>query len=144
MHHREDAGAAVLVERLTGARRWLLVFENARHNIGANGMPPGLPNDFRTWTYFEEPVWRRDRIIDINRHFVTAFLDLSLRGDASRSVMLQPLKGRAKEYAWPEAFGTPATGKYAGAPASNIGYWAGFQRRWALGLRLENAAAVNR
>ena len=121
-----------------------MLFENARHNIGANGMPPGLPNDFRTWTYFEEPVWRRDRIIDINRHFVTAFLDLSLRGDASRSVMRQPLKGRANEGAWPEVFRTPATGKYAGAPAGNIGYWAGFQRRWALGLRLKNAAAFNR
>ena len=75
---------------------------------------------------------------------MTAFLDLTLRGDASRSVMQQLLKGRAKEDAWPEAFGTPATGKHAGAPAGNIGYWAGFQRRWALGLWLENAAAVNR
>ncbi len=137
-------GVRSIYERLTGARRWLLVYENARHNIGANGMPQGAPNDFRTWTYFEEPVWRRDRIIDINRHFVTAFLDLTLRGDASRSVMLQPLKGRANDGAWPEAFGTPATGKYAAAPSGNISYWAGFQRRWALGLRLENAAAVSR
>ncbi len=134
-------GVRSIWDGLRRSNRWLLVYENARHNIGANGMPAGAPNDFRTWSYFEEPVWRRDRIIDINRHFITAFLDHTLRGDASRAVMLQPIKPRANDGAWPEAFGTPATGGYAGPPSGTIDHWTGFQRRWAVGLRLEHRAA---
>ena len=36
---------------------------------------------FVTREFFDEPVWRKDRITAINQHFVTAFLDLNLKGD---------------------------------------------------------------
>ncbi|TDP61297.1 alpha/beta hydrolase family protein [Roseateles toxinivorans] len=130
-------GVRSLWEQLPAAPRWLLVYENARHNIAQHGAPAPLQGTFASWTSFDEPVWRRDRILDINRHFITAFLDLTLLGRADRAVYLNPVVPRSNDGAWPEPQGTPATGRFAGAPQGPITHWAGFQRRWALGLRLE-------
>jgi predicted dienelactone hydrolase len=134
-------GVRKVWDGLTAAPRSLLVYENARHNIALQDAPAGLRDDFRLFTNFEEPVWRRDRLMDINRHFITAFLDLQLRGQKERGLMLQPVVPRANDGAWPEAFGTPANGKFAGAPSGAVTHWAGFQRRWAVGLQLEQRAA---
>jgi len=133
-------GVRSIWEGLSASSRWLLVFENARHNIGAQGSPPELAGTFAGWSAFEEPVWRHERILDINRHFITAFLDHTLLGDASRSVFLNPGVLRSNEGEWPQAWGTPATGQYAGAPRGDRTHWPGFQRRWAVGLRLEHRA----
>ena len=130
-------GVRAVWQGLAGAPRWLLTYENARQNIGMNGAPLALQGTFAAWTSFEEPVWRRDRILDINRHFVTAFLDFTLRRQVSRAVFLDPVVTRSSEGAWPEPQGTPASGSFAGPPAGAITQWAGFQRRWALGLRME-------
>lgn len=135
-------GVRAIWDGLTAAPRWLLVYENARHNIGLHGAPASLQSSFAGWTNFEEPVWRRDRILDINRHFITAFLDLQLRGQADRAVYLNPAVPRANDGVWTEPFGTPASGRYAQAPQGDITHWAGFQRRWAVGLRLEQRAAA--
>ena len=86
-------------------------------------------------------MWRRDRILDINRHFVTAFLDFTLRRQIARAVFLDPVVARSSEGAWPEPQGTPASGRFAGPPTGAITQWAGFQRRWALGLRMERLPA---
>jgi predicted dienelactone hydrolase len=137
-------GVRSLWAQLPATPRWLLVYENARHNIGLQGAPDNLQGTFAAWSAFEEPVWRRDRILDINRHFVTAFLDLTLRGQSERAVFLQSAVSRASEGQWPEPFGTPATGRFAGAPRGDITHWAGFQRRWAVGLRLEQHAPAPR
>lgn len=130
-------GVRSIWQGLTATRRWILVYENARHNVGLRVDPAPFQEDFRLWTNFEEPVWRRDRIIDINRHFVTAFLDSQMRGQRDSNAFLNPVTVRSNDGTWPEPLGTPATGKFAGAPSSAVNSWAGFQRRWALGLRLE-------
>lgn len=134
-------GVRSLWEQLP-ARRWLLVYENARHNIALHGAPAGLQASFAGWSSLEEPVWRRDRLLDLNRHFITAFLDLVLLGKAERMPYLSPAVPRSNDGTWPEPFGTPATGRYAGAPAGNITHWPGFQRRWAVGMRLEHRPAA--
>ena len=133
-------GVRQAYDGLSAARRWLLVYENARHNIALHGAPEGMRGDFRLWSNLEEPVWRRDRLLELNRHFITAFLDLTLRGDMQRAPLLAPVLPRANDGAWPEAFGTPASGRFAGVPSGAITHWAGFQRRWAVGLRLEQAS----
>jgi pimeloyl-ACP methyl ester carboxylesterase len=94
------------------SERYLLVFENARHNVGGNPPPPEALGSFTSREFFDEPVWRKDRISAINQHFITAFLDLYLKGDASR-----------REY-----LTLPAK-----SPAGNQ-TWKGFQPRWALGV----------
>ena len=57
--------------------RCMLVYENARHNVGGNAAPAEALPSFVTREFFEEPVWRKDRIMAINQHFITAFLDLT-------------------------------------------------------------------
>lgn len=101
------------------SERYLLVFENARHNVGGNPPPPEALGNFTTRAFFDEPVWRKDRISAINQHFITAFLDLYLKGDSSRREYLTlPVK----------------------SPAGNQ-TWKGFQPRWALGVELYRYAA---
>lgn len=131
-------------EAMTSAPRWLLTYENARHNVVMNGPPSGAPAGFRAWEAFEEPVWRRDRLLEINRHFVTAFLDRHFRGDASREKWLTLATVRSNDGAWPVPFGTPATGAFAGPAQGAVTHWAGFQRRWAVGMRLERRDAEGR
>ena len=43
---------------------------------------------FSTRAFFEEPVWRKDRIAAISQHFISAFLDLYLKADESRRAYL--------------------------------------------------------
>ncbi len=101
------------------SERYLLVFENARHNVGGNPPPPEALGNFTTRAFFDEPVWRKDRIAAINQHFITAFLDLYLKGDASRHEYLAlPVK----------------------SPAGNQ-TWKGFQPRWAPGVEWYHLAA---
>ena len=100
------------------SERYLLVFENARHNVGGNPPPAEALGNFTTRAFFDEPVWRKDRISAINQHFITAFLGLYVKGDASRREYLTlPVKSP----------GNPA--------------WKGFQARWALGIELYRLAA---
>ncbi|HZL56602.1 MAG TPA: hypothetical protein VFC21_05965, partial [Bryobacteraceae bacterium] len=82
-----EAGIKKAFEGAVNSNRCLLVYQNARHNIGGNPAPPGL-TDLRTLQFFEEPVWRKDRITSINQHFISAFLDLHLKGDSSRLAYL--------------------------------------------------------
>lgn len=130
-------GTRSVWEALAGAPRWLLTFENARHNIVQNAVPTGLPAGFRSWEWLEEPVWRRDRLLDINRHFVTAFLDRHLRGLTASDQWLNVATPRSNDGVWVVPFGTPATGQFAGPAQGALTHWTGFQRRWAVGLRLE-------
>ncbi len=101
--------------------RCMLVFENARHNVGGNPAPPEARTVFASVESFEEPVWRKDRILAINQHFITAFLDLHLKGDQTRLPYLTVAVPHSND------------GK-VGKDASTL--WKGFQRRWALGLEL--------
>lgn len=104
-------GVKPAFERAVNSQRCLLVYENARHNVGGNPVPPGFPLDFTLRASFEEPVWRKDRIDGINQHFITAFLDLYLKGDETRRAYLHPA-------------------------VENSNDWKGFQRRWAVGLEM--------
>jgi predicted dienelactone hydrolase len=78
-----DTGVKRAFERAVNSDRCMLIYENARHNTGGNPAPPGLP-DLKAVQFFEEPVWRKDRITAINQHFISAFLDLYLKGDGTR------------------------------------------------------------
>jgi predicted dienelactone hydrolase len=135
-----DPGVAWLYANLNGADRRMLVYENARHNIALDGVTPSQERSFTDIERHEEPVWRRDRILAINRHFITAFLDERLKGDAVHGAYLTVPTPRAADGAWPLAQGASVGGRFAGPDdAGAAKYWPGFQRRWALGLRLVHA-----
>ena len=119
-------------EKMVNSDRCMLVYENARHNVGGNPPPPEALGEFTTREYFDEPVWRKDRITAINQHFVTAFLDLHLKGDASRASYLRLATEKSNDGTWPLKQGESAGSKYSDGAT----YWKGFQRRWAVGLEM--------
>ena len=129
-------GIKPIFEQAVNSDRCMLVYENARHNIGGNPTPPEMLKSFVTREYFEEPVWRKDRITAINQHFITAFLDLNLKGDESRRAYLHVTPEKSNAGKWPLARGESVGGKFS----DGNDYWKGFQRRWAVGLEMHCAA----
>ncbi len=128
-------GVRTIFDGAVNSDRCLLVYENARHNVGGNPSPPiGL--DFVGEESFSEPVWRKDRITAINQHFITAFLDLVLKGDESRRSFLHVAPERSNEGVWPLPAGVSVGAAYA---SDGQKYWKGFQRRWAVGLEMHCA-----
>jgi predicted dienelactone hydrolase len=133
-----DNGVSWIFDHLTGASRHLLIYRQARHNIAGNPVPISADTDFSTLEFFSEPVWRTERINQINQHFITAFLDLNLKGDATKAAFLDLPTPIAGEGQWPSALGEQLGGKYAGDAQPK--HWRGFQRRWVLGLEMQRAA----
>jgi predicted dienelactone hydrolase len=109
-------GIRWVFDHATGSDRHLLLYRNARHNVGGNPLPEEAKSSFQFREMFEEPVWRGDRINAINQHFVTAFLNRHLKNDSAAAAFLQ-------------------------APADGSAAWPGFQRRWALGFELQKKPA---
>lgn len=99
-------GIRPLFDAAAGAERWLLLYSLAGHNIAGNPAPPEAA-DAELRGFFDEPVWRTDRLNAINLHFITAFLELTLKGDRSRAALLErPADGAA----WPGFPGKFAVG----------------------------------
>ena len=132
------AGIKPAFEKMVNSDRCLLVYENARHNVGGNPPPPEALTDFTTREFFDEPVWRKDRIMAINEHFITAFLQLYLNGDETRRVYLHPAPEKSDDGTWPLKQGESAGAKFS----DGTNYWKGFQRRWALGLEMHCSPAA--
>jgi len=123
-----------LYDHATASNRWLLTYREARHNVGGNPPPPETLTRPDLAENFAEPVWRSDRINAINQHFVTAFLDRFLKGDAAHGAFLDVPTVDSDVAQWP-------TGGPGFATSAQAGYWPGFQKRWLLGLELRHDAA---
>jgi predicted dienelactone hydrolase len=127
-------GARAFFDSATGAQRYLLTFKGAGHAIGLDPVPDAMRRRLWDLDWFEDPVWRKERIIEVNLHMITAFLDLYVKGDASRAPYLNGLVPESAAGQWPadseaayDAF-SPGT--------DGITVWKGFQRRHAEGLEL--------
>lgn len=127
-------GARAFFDQATSATRYLLTYHGAGHALGLGPAPPGMRD--RTWdiSWFEDPVWRKDRIIAINLHMITAFLDRFLKGDASRASYLDGLVPESDAGSWQAPAGTPYDARSPGT--NGISLWKGFQRDYAEGLEL--------
>lgn len=128
-------GVRWLYDHATASNRWLLTYAHARHNVGGNPPPPETLARPDLAENFAEPVWRSERIAAINQHFVTAFLDRFLKGDAVHGAFLDVPTVDSDAATWP----APAGRGFATADQPH--YWPGFQRRWLLGLELRHDAA---
>jgi predicted dienelactone hydrolase len=111
-----EQGIRWVFDHATSTDRQLLLYRNARHNVGGNPLPEQAKASFQFREMFEEPVWRADRINAINQHFITAFLNRHLKNDTAAAPFLEP-------------------------PANGSDAWPGFQKRWALGFELQKKAA---
>lgn len=135
-------GVKPLFDEMTSSKRYMLVYQNARHNTGGNPPPLEALDNFTAREYFDEPVWRKDRITSINQHFITAFLDLNLKNDATKSTYLDLPTVKSNEAKWSVAFGQNTGATVASGTADTAQYWRGFQRRWAIGLEMHSKSAA--
>ena len=131
-----EQGTRKVFENAVNAERYLLVYQYARHNVGGNPPPPEAMDNFAARAFFDEPVWRKDRIAAINQHFITAFLDASLRQDAGHRAFLEVPTVESDAGSWPIAFGAQTGARRSGA--GEPGYWRGFARGTAAGMALEH------
>ncbi|MGQ0429805.1 MAG: alpha/beta hydrolase family protein [Gammaproteobacteria bacterium] len=133
-----QSGARAFFDLATNCHRYLLTFKGAGHRIGLGPAPDEMR--FRLWDFdwFEDPVWRQDRIVGINLHFITAFLDRYVKDDASRASYLDRLIPESAQGAWPASAATVYDAYSAGA--GEVTVWKGFQRQHAEGLEMLYAA----
>ncbi|MBS0377435.1 MAG: dienelactone hydrolase [Proteobacteria bacterium] len=128
-------GAHAFFEGARRAHRYLLTFEGAGHAIGLNYAPQAMRSTLWDLSWFEDPVWRKERIIGVNLHMITAFLDLYVKEDLTRAPYLDGLVPEASSGEWPVNKGVRFDAYSPGT--SGITVWKGFQRNYAEGLRLE-------
>jgi predicted dienelactone hydrolase len=114
-----EKGIKSIYEGARHANRYLLTYQNARHNVAPNPAPPealaqGLPID--EYLRYADSVWDMRRINNINQHFVTAFLGIHLKKQDLNEYL--QLKEKAVD-----------------------GIWKGFKPRTSIGLEFRHHAA---
>lgn len=130
-----DPGVRTLFEQERYAPRYLMTFREAGHSIGLIGAPPEMRTSYWDKDWFEDSVWRKDRLMGIETHFITAFLDRYVKGDASKAAYIDGLVPNSNDGVWSS---TPV-GRYAGfspgGPQATL--WKGFQPNKAAGMSFE-------
>ncbi len=111
-----EKGVKAIYLGAVNADRYLLTYQNARHNTAPNPPPPESlkPDLVDEYNFYAETSWSEYRINNINQHFVTAFLGIHLKN---------------QDY-----------GKFLDVnPNSNEKNWTGFKPRTSTGLELVHA-----
>ena len=132
------SGARAYFDQAINSNRYLLTFLGGGHAVGLGPAPPEMRTDLWNQDWFEDSVWRKDRLISISLHFVTAFLDRYVKDDASRSAYIDGLVVESSAGRWDAPQGTPWSAR---SPGGDVTLWKGFQRRHATGLSLVHAEA---
>jgi predicted dienelactone hydrolase len=115
-----ENGTRAIFEGARNSDRYLLTFENSGHNAGA---PIPVPvellasGDSTGISHYIDPVWDNLRMNNIMDHFITAFLDLHLKGIEERAA-------------------------YLDLPIESEQGWLGFDAGPAVGLTLEHLTPV--
>ena len=133
-------GAHAIFEDSTGTDRYLLTLKGCGHSIGLNPAPDSMRGRLWDQDWFEDPVWRKDRINAINAHFITAFLDRYVKGDVSRDAYLNVSMTESEAGTWPAS--SPSAFDAYSPGTNEIPVWKGFQRNHAAGLELLQAKAA--
>jgi predicted dienelactone hydrolase len=114
-----ENGVKRLHERTGSEHNYLLVFENARHNIGPHPAPAAsFATDFELGHYFD-PVWDTEIINRVLEHMSLAFLDCHVKADPAGCGYL-PTRESSEQY--------------KGADYQFREAWKGFKHLWASGL----------
>jgi predicted dienelactone hydrolase len=133
-----QSGARAIFDMAGASHRYLLTFKQGGHSIGLNPAPAAMRQRLWDQDWFEDPVWRKERINAINAHFITAFLDRYVKGDESRAGYLDVPMTESNAGVWPAAAPPLAYDAYSPGTAV-ITLWKGFQRNHAAGLELLQA-----
>ena len=131
------SGARTFFHQATRSDRYLLTYLGCGHRIGLGPAPAEMRERLWDQDWFDDAVWSPTRIVGINLHFITAFLDRYVRDDASRAAYLDGLTPRSNDGTWPASANEPYGGYSPGM--GGITLWKGFQRGHAEGLELLHA-----
>ncbi|OBV37079.1 alpha/beta hydrolase family protein [Janthinobacterium psychrotolerans] len=74
-----EDGVLRLAREAVNAPRYLLAYQNARHNVSPNPPPAASYANREDFSAYAESAWDSARINNINQHVVTAFLEQTLR-----------------------------------------------------------------
>jgi hypothetical protein len=134
-----STGARAYFDQAIHANRYLLTFLQGGHALGLGIAPPEMRDDLWNQDWFEDPVWRKERLMNISLHFITAFLDRYVKDDANRGSYIDGLVVESAKGTWDAPQGTPWNAR---SPGGAVSLWKGFQRRHATGLTLHHASPV--
>lgn len=119
-----EHGVKRLFEQTSTPDNYLLVYQNARHNIAGHPAPKiAYENDDDMGLYYE-PSWDSEKITRVNKHMSLLFLDCYIKNktDSCKNLPVTENATQIKQ----------ADGKYTEA-------WPGFNERWATGLQFIRA-----
>jgi predicted dienelactone hydrolase len=115
-----EHGVKKLFEQSGAAQSYLMVYENARHNVAAHPAPrTAFGSDLDIGHHFE-PSWDLEIINRVNRHMSLAFLNCYVKDSATACDYL-PKRENITQKKGADQKLTPA--------------WPGFQERWGTGIR---------
>ena len=124
-----ENGIAKLFMQLGAKNKYLMVYENARHNIAAHPAPTAaFDNDLDLGHYYE-PSWNSETITRINKHMVLAFLDHHVKQDKT-----------AEDYLPKRELATQSKDKSGKLNAP----WPGFPDRWGVGVRFVRGESADK
>jgi predicted dienelactone hydrolase len=129
-----EKGVRAIWENASNTNRSLLTFENAGHNAAAPIPAPAesYRHDealgYNVSGHYTDPVWDQARMNNIAQHFVTAWMDNHLKGDATAGEYLD-LVENSNDGVW--------SMNEDGTPKEDHSYWKGFDKDTAKGLRFE-------
>jgi len=128
-----ENGVKLFFDRAVHAQRYLLTFENARHNVAPNayGPIPLISFDMKSHDYlrYAEPSWDNQRLNNIVQHFATAFFGVYLK-NLDYSAYLDLIE-YSNEGVWSQ--------NDDGTFKEDHTHWKGFPNRTALGMHLYQA-----
>lgn len=126
-------GVRSIFDKSINSDRYLLIHQQGDHEVIANPAPPITFTRWREYVHYQEPALDNTRTNNVNQHFVTAFLDQTLKGKdyTGTGDYLNPVypdSNDSNNYANPDYD--------SGWPASPI--WRGFKVWSAVGLQLRH------
>lgn len=133
-----EDGIRAIWENTSGLDRAMLTYMNAGHNAGA---PMPAPEEsyyfnedkgFNISEHYTDAVWDTVRMNNIAQHFVTAWLDSHLKGEAEKAAYLDLVED-SNAGVWSVA--------EDGTEKDDHSYWKGFAEGSAKGLMYETRAA---
>ena len=62
----------------------MCIRDRAGHSIALVAAPPAMRQRFWDMDWFEDAVRRKDRLLPIQTHFITAFLDRYVKGEMDK------------------------------------------------------------
>lgn len=119
-----EQGVEKLFKQTNKKDNYLLVYENARHNIAPHPAPKIAYETKEDLGHYFEPSWNKEQLTRINEHMTLAFLDCHVKDQQSRCEYL-PKQVNATQ-------NRKADGGYTKP-------WLGFSERWAAGIKFYRA-----